>query len=351
MASNFDVTIPVLSLDDYYDESRHELFVEELSNALQEVGFFAITGSDIDPEVLDGSYEAIKTFFSLPLSQKMKARDPQYSGERGYVMSEIAKGQTEKDYKEFYHIARDHEDLWPNIWPDFMDLENPMMDLYHELDRQAIPIARALAEAIGQDRDYFYEMIENGDCLMRPIHYPASPPSDAIWAAAHTDIDLFTILPRATARGLQVCDKNGEWIDVIVPDGAFIINAGDMLENTTNGLFRSSLHRVVDSGENAERFSIVFFVHGRAEDPMSPLPQCIKRTGGIAKFAEATRWELLMERLTDLDLASDEMLRELADSGLMERLIELGRASPDAMRRLKEAGYASEAVLNELDKG
>ena len=95
---------------------------------------------------------------------------------------------------------------------------------------------------------------------------------------------------------------------------------------------------------------MVFFVHSRRNDPFGPLPQCIERTGGVQKFAEATRWDLLTERIADLGLASDAMLKELADSGFMERQIAVGRGSPDAMRALKDAGYATDAVLASLDK-
>jgi hypothetical protein len=193
-------------------------------------------------------------------------------------------------------------------------------------------------------------MTQDGECLLRAIHYPSNPPDDRLWAAAHTDIDLFTILPRATAEGLQVLNKQGEWIDVRVPEGAFIVNGGDMLENLTNGFFRSSVHRVVANGNNHERYSMVIFIHPKAADRLDPLPQCIEQTGGMRKYAHATRWELLEERLADLGLASPEMLEHLATCGIMERLIEVGRASPKAMERLKSAGLANEAVLAELER-
>ncbi len=55
-----------------------------------------------------------------------------------------------------------------------------------------------------------------------------------------------------------------------------------------------------------------------------------------------------MEWLADLNLATPEMLSELARSGLMDRLIEVGRASPDAMKHLDEYSYALESVKNQL---
>lgn len=173
---------------------------------------------------------------------------------------------------------------------------------------------------------------------MRAIYYPPNPPADRIWAAAHTDINLFTILPRATTAGLQVLNREGQWVDVSVPDNAFVINASDMLENLSNGEFRSGLHRVVDTGTGQGRLSMVLFIHPHATGRLDPLPQCIERTGGVRRYADAMQWELLAERLADLGLASPELLQKLAESGLMERLIEVGRASPEALQALANAG-------------
>ena len=93
---------------------------------------------------------------------------------------------------------------------------------------------------------------------------------------------------------------------------------------------------------------MVFFVHPRSFDRLDPLPSCIARTGGVRRYANATRLELLEERLVDLGLASYAMMEHLAD-GLMERQIEVGRASVKAMKKLRDAGLASDAVLAELD--
>src|SRR5690606_33737116 len=103
--------------------------------------------------------------------------------------------------------------------------------LIRELDEYVVLIEQALAESIGERKDYFSKMTAHGDYLLRSLHYPSNPPADTVWAAAHTDIDLFTILPRATSEGLQLQTASGDWIDVVVPNNAFIIIAGDMLQN------------------------------------------------------------------------------------------------------------------------
>lgn len=353
----FDATIPVLDMNEYLHAETKDKFIKELYQALSEVGFFAVINTGVDSQILDAGYRSCFDFFSLSHEQKMQINVPWLNGQRGYVPGESAKGAAIGDFKEFYHVGRERDPeelkslgIVPNVWPENFDLKTPLCSLYSALEKYGILLETAIAEAIGAPSDLFTQMTKDGELLLRAIHYPANPPKDCLWAAEHTDIDLLTILPHATADGLQVQNKLGEWVDVRVPENAFIVNAGDMLENITNGEFRSGLHRVVAKEGNYERYSIVLFVHPRSHDRLDPLPACVSRTGGIRKYANANRLELLEERLVDLGLASFPMMQDLAESGIMERLIEVGRASPGAMKKLKEVGLASETVLAELDR-
>lgn len=349
--ADFDATIPVLDMNEYFNPETKGKFVDELASALKDVGFFAVVNTGVDKETLDQGYQAITDYFGQSKEQKMKMFIPQYNGQRGYVPGESAKGRSDGDVKEFYHVGRElNTNAWPNVWPDDFNLKDPLYKLFAALETYMPPLEMAMAEAIGERSDLFTEMTVEGDCLLRAIHYPANPPPDTVWAGEHTDIDLFTILPRATAEGLQVKNQQGEWIDIKVPENAFIINAGDMLENITNGEFKSGVHRVIAKASDYERYSMVLFVHPRSKDSLDPLAGCIERTGGVRRYSNATRLELLEERLVDLGLASYEMMKHLAASGFMERQIEVGRSSLKAMNKLKDAGLASDAVLIEIDR-
>ena len=341
----FDATIPVLHLPDFYDDTKQEEFLEKLENAMHEVGFFALTGTGVDPKVLDQAYEEAKAFFSKDFDQKILLTDP--NGQRGYTPGESAKGEKRKDFKEFYHIGmelseEDHQRLeYPyNLWPqDSENFKTTMQQLYQVLHTCTLDLCSVFSKALKQKDDFVAGMLEEGNSLMRLLHYPKNPPKDAIWGGAHTDINFFTILPRATARGLQVLNAEGNWIDVIVPDGAFIINCADMLENLSNGYYKSSVHRVVDPGLKQERFSIVFFAHPRSTDRLDPLAEFITKTGGIRRYANVNAFELLVERLIDLGLASKDLMEFFIDSGAIERLEEVNRFSPKAKEILQKAGY------------
>lgn len=352
--ARFDATIPVIDLKDYYSQDKHAIFIQELANAMQTVGFVAVVNSSVDKTILDNAYNAARDFYSSPMELKMQGHNPSLNGQRGYVRSETAKGQNTKDFKEFYHIARDYSPdvlnkygYKPNVWPNDTNFKNSMQSLIREMDAYVMVICEALAESIGQPQTFFTDMTTQGAFLLRSLHYPANPPANTIWAAAHTDIDLFTILPRATAEGLQVLNAEGQWVDVLVPDDAFIINAGDMLQNITNGVYKSAMHRVVCQDASKERYSMVAFVHPRPQDALDPLPAYVKKVGE-QKFAAVTGNELLFERLIDLGLHSPALLQEFAASGAIDRLIDVNRASLAAMQTLRDANLASPKVLAAL---
>jgi isopenicillin N synthase-like dioxygenase len=352
--AKFDATIPIVDMNDYYSQERHQIFINDLSSAMKTVGFVAVINSRVDKKILDEAYEEAKKFYAKPHEEKMLSHNAKLNGQRGYVQSEMAKGQNKKDHKEFYHIARDYNEeiiknfnYTPNIWPNDKSFKIAIKRLINELDKYTEVIEQALAESIGREANFFTNMTKHGDFLLRSIYYPANPPSDTVWAAAHTDINLFTILPRATAEGLQILNEKNEWVDVIVPDNAFIINAGDMLQNITNGVYKSAKHRVISKNKDVARYSMVAFIHPRPNDRMDPLPEFIQKVGS-RQFANATRNELLFERLIDLGLDSPQLLEQFAKSGTTERLIEVNRASIKVMQKLRNANLANDIVLAKL---
>lgn len=314
-----DSTIPVIDMTEF--TTAKQQFIDKVSRALQEVGFFALTNAGIDQEVLDASYRSSEQFFSAPMELKDQIHRPELHGQLGFVHSEVAQGAYEKDVKEFIHIAKTG-----NFWPEWMDLETPMMGLMKELDKVSVVLQRALALAISEKEEFFLEQTENGANLLRPLYYPRNPSVESIGAAPHTDICDFTLLPMSTEEGLQVL-HNQKWVPVKVPPNAVIVNGGDKLQNLTNGLLKSAWHRVKMNPEK-ERRSIVYFVHPRGEDSRSPTPKCIEMTGGVQRFPNATSWELLACRLRELKLLADEALLAPLDApgGIMERITELVEA-------------------------
>jgi isopenicillin N synthase-like dioxygenase len=142
---------------------------------------------------------------------------------------------------------------------------------------------------------------------LRLIHYPPVPADrdpSSIRAGAHEDINLITLLIDATASGLEILDRRNQWVPVVTPKGCIIVDAGDMLQNLTNGFFKSTTHRVVNPDNSRERrYSAPFFVHARGEVPLNPLASCVEATGGKQVYPNITADAYLMQRLKEIGLA------------------------------------------------
>ena len=234
--------IPSVDLRDFLstnDEIKNK-FVQSTGIAFQEIGFCAVKGHFLSDDLVERLYEQIKLFFELPTEVKRKYEFPQYSGQRGYVSfgKESAKGSKHGDLKEYWHFGqyideadKDKYDYFPNIHVEELPEFNIVgKEVYQTLEKTAKYVLRALALYLNIDEKYFDDYINNGNSILRPIHYPPilEDPKEAVRAAAHGDINLITLLMGAHGKGLQVKHSNGDWIDAMAEKDELMINIGDM---------------------------------------------------------------------------------------------------------------------------
>jgi isopenicillin N synthase-like dioxygenase len=103
--------------------------------------------------------------------------------------------------------------------------------------------------------------------MLRIQHYLPLPPCDAgqsgTRAAAHTDINLLTVLPAPTEPGLQLLDRHGSWRDIPSAPNSVIVNSGEMLQLVSGGYYTATVHRVVSRTAVAarSRLSLPLFLH------------------------------------------------------------------------------------------
>lgn len=67
-----------------------------------------------------------------------------------------------------------------------------------------------------------------------------------------------TLLLSSTAPGLEILSPDGRWIAAPVVENSLIVNIGDFFMRLTNDLYKSTVHRVVNRGDQ-ERYSVPFF--------------------------------------------------------------------------------------------
>jgi isopenicillin N synthase-like dioxygenase len=311
-------TIPVLDSTSFSgDEACRRGFADTVGRALSEVGFFALENHGIDAPLIGRAYAAARAFFELPVEVKRRYEDLALQGQRGFTSfgREHAKDHPVPDLKEFWHVGRDLEPGHPlsgvylkNLWPEQVpDFRSALGELYRRLDDCALRLLEAVSIYIGEEPETVRDTAVDGNTILRIIHYPPVPedaPAAGMRAAPHEDINLITLLCEATAGGLELLDRRGNWVPIQALPGQIVVDAGDMLQNLTNGLLRSTTHRVTNPGNSRERrFSMPFFVHPRSEVSLAPLPGCIARTGGEARFPSLTAGEYLDQRLREIGLS------------------------------------------------
>ncbi len=306
-------TLPVLSL-----KADKASFAQDIGESFRTFGFALVKDFAIDRALIDRAWSLSEEFFALPDAEKRRYHNSAIGGARGYTPFgvEIAKDAKHHDLKEFWHVGRDLPDaspladasMPPNVWPDRPgDFRKVMSDLYRQFDATGAQILSAIALFLGLNEHWFDPAIEDGNSVMRLLHYPPlrNLEGEAIRAGAHGDINLITLLLGAEEAGLELLGKDGQWISASPPAGALVVNVGDMLERLTNHVLPSTIHRVRNPNpERAaySRYSMPFFLHLRSDFPIRTLPQCVTPDNPDRYPQPILADEFLQQRLREIGL-------------------------------------------------
>jgi isopenicillin N synthase-like dioxygenase len=308
--------IPSVDLAHFLNGNAEEKqqFVNTLGHAYEEIGFVAVKNSLINDQLISNLYQSVQEFFALPTEVKLKYERPELSGQRGYTSfgKEHAKDSNAGDLKEFWHFGQIITEANKAIYPDNIHVDELPeflsigLEAYKGLENTGRYMLRAIALHLGLEENWFDAHIHEGNSILRPIHYPpiTSEPKDAVRAGQHEDINLITLLIGASADGLEVLNKQNEWVAVTALPDHIVVNVGDMLERLTNNQLKSTTHRVVNPPREkwgTPRFSIPFFLHPRNEMKLDCLPSCIKE-GEQAQYTPITAEDFLNQRLAEIGL-------------------------------------------------
>lgn len=302
-------TLPTLNLQNFLHGSptEQQQFVQSLGQALETVGFFALEHHGIEAKLIQSAYAAAADFFSFPDTIKQHYERPDINQQRGFTRfgQEHAKDSNAPDLKEFWHVGREAE--LANPWPhEVLQFEPSMSGLYEQLETCAAHLLKACALYLELPPTFFDEEARQGKSILRILHYPPlsdTMPPKSLRAAPHEDINLITLLCESTGPGLELLNSDGSWVAIESLPGQIIVDTGDMLQALTNGVFKSTTHRVVNLDGRSRRFSLPFFMHPRPEFDLTPVSECVERTGGQPKFPAQTAGQYLQQRLQEIGLA------------------------------------------------
>lgn len=307
--------LPALSMRERRTDPQG--FARAIGESYTRFGFAIVRDHGLGAATIARALDATKAFFALPDEVKRRYHIAGGAGQRGYVPFgiEAAKGAAHVDLKEFWHVGRelpeDHRyrpHMPHNVWPDeIASFRDDVYALYAALDALGGELLQSIALYLNLQPDFFAAATRDGNSVLRLLHYPPTPPNPTgVRAEAHEDINVITLLLGAEEAGLQLLTREGEWLDINPPEGALVVNVGDMLQRLTNHVLPSTSHRVVNPApERAHlpRYSIPFFLHFAPDYLIETLPGCVSADNPNRYPEPITAQDFLFERLREIRLA------------------------------------------------
>ncbi|WP_174274339.1 isopenicillin N synthase family dioxygenase [Sphingomonas bacterium] len=316
MATTLDKpAVPTVSLA--AQDADPEAFARALGGSFERYGFAIVADHGVSPALIAEAEAKAKAFFALPEAVKRAYHLKESAGQRGYIPFgiETAKGAKAYDLKEFWHVGRELSPgdpleavMPPNVWPGEVEgFRRAELALYDALETAGRRLLSGIARYLGLAPDFFDATVADGNSVLRLLHYPpigADGPN--IRAGAHEDINTITLLLGAEEAGLELLDRNGDWLPVQPGAGELAVNVGDMLQRLTNDVLRSTTHRVMNPAPERRghaRYSMPFFLHFRPDYRIETLPQCVSAERPDLYPQPITAHDYLFERLREIKLA------------------------------------------------
>ncbi|KAH8731815.1 hypothetical protein GQ44DRAFT_766870 [Phaeosphaeriaceae sp. PMI808] len=324
-----DFEIPLIDLTPSYSTSLvdRQVVASKIRKACTTSGFFYITNHGVSQSARDGILKQAKRFFDeLSVGQKEELHTKKSKLGLGWEPSEYTSIAGDQESKEVFNFAYE-EALDPtggdglyrnldgtkyngNLWPDEADLPGfhaAVKEYYGAVLELARHLFQLFAISLDLPETHFDSMTTHPGGIARLLYYPppqrtaekasCSEVEEQIGLGAHSDYECFTLLLSSSTPGLEILKPPGKWhIASHVPD-TFIVNIADFMMRWTNGLYKSTVHRVVNRSMEA-RYSVPFFFSVNYDTIVETLPTCIK-DGEASAWKPIRAGEYILERLKD----------------------------------------------------
>ncbi len=261
--------IPVIDITPLRDGSDEPGVARALLEASRSLGFIYIKGHGIPQNVIAAARSRAFEFFRSPDVEKQRysinERHRGWLSRGGAKMQDDAKADLKESFVWGYQDENgvtpcDHELRGPNQWPDFVpDMEQDAVDYFYHADKVARHLLTGFALGLNLDRKFFLRNCQMPLSRASFVFYPSqrsTPDQSLFGVGSHTDFGVVTVLCQDDVGGLQVESLDGEWIEAPPIKNSLVVNVGDLLERWTDGAFRSTPHRVINSS-GRERLSLV----------------------------------------------------------------------------------------------
>jgi isopenicillin N synthase-like dioxygenase len=256
-----------------------------IDTACRETGFFYVVGHGVPADLVARVDARAREFFARPDDEKARIAMP-HGGRawRGWfpLGGELTSGVP--DCKEGIYFGEElgaddprvHARLplhGANLFPEQpAGLRDAVLEYIGAVTDVGHRLLRGVSRALGLDDGWFDRNLTAAPTILfRIFRYPPLPADAGAWSVGeHTDYGLLTILAQDARGGLEVRGPGGWVAAPPVPD-AFVVNLGDMLERMTGGRYRSTPHRVRNTG-TTDRLSMPLFLDPAWDADVRPVP-------------------------------------------------------------------------------
>lgn len=272
-------SLPVI---DFSKSDRHAN-AKQLTEAMEKVGFVYLDNvPGYNKEVESKLHAAAEWFFCKPLEEKLTLSNKNWNKDssrvyRGYVPINLAEGHLREQYEMGEVLPEDDPDrnsgnplyertAWPKEDDPSIAYRELMMTHYHAMIDAGMEFLHLIAIGLGQDEHTFDNRFRpKSVSSLRIMHYPTYKEDgrsvSEFTCEEHTDAAFVTLLVTFSYPGLEILQEDGQWMSVAPRPGSLVVNIGDLLSRLTGGRFKSTYHRVRDTG--IERYSVPFFFEPR----------------------------------------------------------------------------------------
>jgi isopenicillin N synthase-like dioxygenase len=281
--------VPVVDLAPAWsgDAAARRKLADEIADVCGRVGFFYIKNHGLSDADVAAIFKTSADFHNLPLEAKMEVSITKNNHAQGYLhgMSKGNEKSLSENLQEAFQIKRPLADDDPDLlagkplhgkipWPSAMpDLKPRMMAYYDKVNALGYELLALFELALGLREGELKQYFKKDMNSLRLLHYPPQKPDEDgvhLGARAHTDTNAFTILAQDNNGGLEVRNRDNDWVAVPPIDGTLVVNVGEVLKVWSDGIFSSTLHRVINRS-GRRRYSVPFFMYPSYDALIHPL--------------------------------------------------------------------------------
>ncbi|KZT08214.1 Clavaminate synthase-like protein [Laetiporus sulphureus 93-53] len=246
-------------------DGRAELALQ-VRQAMSEQGFFYI----INHGYTQAQNDRIFDIADLPFSSTSEEEKERYAANikgagsyQGYKKREFwyVDGGV-RDQIEHYNINRD---VTRKQHPEALRPLLPEIEAFAKFNHFEVlhNILRLFARGMELPEETFvnnHDFNAWGETYVRFMkYYPRSEEDEIksknVWLKGHTDFGTVSILWSQPIAALQILCVDGQWRWIKHIDNALVVNAGDAMEFLSGGLYKGTIHRVVQPPEDQRGYA------------------------------------------------------------------------------------------------